>query len=246
MNDSNSKYIIFNKIVQPKVIKYCIYVSNLVFLSGLLIGALIAVFFGPEGYNIVDNYISDLGSFNYTPTPFILDSIAMITPIFLVPIFLYSYKELIAGKKEIIFDSTKPVSKRIFNFFVAFNTVLGLLCLIIAAIGLFGVGLFSEDRTTELGLHFFFSIVVFAGLATGALFNGTAILLKKSIYPRFLGAYMIVGPPTAAILFVIPPPSTTLPFLEWMMLFAAFLWLIPMSIILLQKFKKEKMQSKSI
>ncbi len=241
MNDGNSKYVIFNKIVQPRVIKICIYVSNLLFLGGLLIGALIAVFFGPEGYNIIDNYISDLGSFRYTPTPFILDSIAMITAFFLVPIFLYSYKKLIAGKKEVVFDSTNPFSKRIFNFFVLINIILGLVCLIIAAIGLFGIGLFSEDRSTELGLHYIFSIIVFAGLATGALFNGIAILFKKSIYPRFLGAYMIVGPPTAAILFVFPPPSTTLPFLEWMMLFAAFLWLIPLSIIILQKLRKEKM-----
>ena len=238
MNNRNSKWNIFNKIVQPKIIKVCIYVSNLLFLSGLLIGALIAVFFGPEGYNIIDNYISDLGSIRYTPTPFILDSIAMITAFFLVPIFLYSYKELISGKKEIIFDSSKPFSKRIFNLFVTINIIIGLLCLIIAAIGLFGIGLFSEDRTTELGLHYLFSIVVFAGLATGALFNGIGIVLKKSIYPRFLGVYMMIGPLTAALLFVFPPPSTTLPFLEWMMLFAAFLWLIPISVIILQKLRK--------
>jgi len=237
MNDHNSRWDLFNRIVQPKVIKVCIYVSNLLFLGGLFVGALIAVFFGPEGYNMIDNYISDLGSFRYTPTPFILDSIAMITAVFLVPIFFYSYKNLISGKKEIIFDSTKPLSKRIFNLYVAINIFIGLICLIIATIGLFGVGLFSEDRTTELGLHYFFSIVVFAGLATGALFNGIAILLKKTLYPRILGAYMMIGPLTAALLFVFPPPSTTLPFLEWMMLFAAFLWLIPLSIIILKKFK---------
>jgi hypothetical protein len=239
MNDHNSKWYIFNKIVQPKVVKICIYVSNILFLSGLLIGALIAVFFGPEGYNIIDNYISDLGSFRYTPTPFILDSIAMITAFFLVPIFFYLYKKLISGEKEIIFESSKPLSTRIFNLFVTINIIMGLICLIIAAIGLFGIGLFSEDRTTELGLHYFFSIVVFAGLATGALFNGIAIFLKKSIYPRLLGLYMMIGPLTVALLFVFPPPSTTLPFLEWMMLFAAFLWLIPLSIIILKELRTE-------
>lgn len=239
MNDSNSKGHIFNKIVQPKIVKICIYVSNILFLSGLLIGALIAVFFGPEGYNIIDNYISDLGSFRYTPTPFILDSIAMITAFFLVPIFFYVYKKLISGKKDIIFDSSVPLPKRVFNLFIAINIFIGFICLIIAAIGLFGIGLFSEDRTTELGLHYFFSIVVFAGLATGALFNGIAIFLKKSIYPRLLGLYMMIGPITVALLFVFPPPSTTLPFLEWMMLFAAFLWLIPLSIIILKELRTE-------
>ncbi len=111
--------------------------------------------------------------------------------------------------------------------------------LLSGAVGLFGIGLFSEDRTTELGLHFTFSIIVFAGLAFGALFNGIAILLKlkKTIFPRLLGLYMMVGPFTAGVLFLFPPSSVTRPFLEWMMLLAAFLWLIPESFLILKNFK---------
>ena len=243
MNDrnpnSNANKGFLNKIVKPKIVKICIYLSLCLFLIGLLIGVIVAAVFGPEGYNIIDNYISDLGSFRYTPTPFILDSIAMITAFLLVPIFLYSYKNLISGIKKVVFNSNNSLSRRIFNAFIAFNIFLGLVCLIIAVVGLFGVGLFSEDRSTELSLHYIFSIIVFGGLATGALFNGLAILLRKSIYPRLLGLYMLIVPPTVAILFVFPPPMVTLPFLEWMMLFGAFLWLIPEALIILRKLRKE-------
>ncbi|MFX1287032.1 MAG: hypothetical protein ACFFFY_00550 [Promethearchaeota archaeon] len=114
-----------------------------------------------------------------------------------------------------------------------------MLSLLSGAVGLFGVGLFSEDRTTELGLHFIFSIIVFAGLAFGAFFNGIAILLKlkKTIFPRLLGLYMILGPFIATLMFIYPPISVTRPFLEWMMLFAAFIWLIPTAYLILKSFQ---------
>ena len=102
--------------------------------------------------------------------------------------------------------------------------------------------MFSEDRTTKLGLHFTFSVIVFAGLAIGAFFNGIAILfhLKKTLFPRLLGLYMMVGPFIATILFIFPPITTTRSFLEWMMLFSAFIWLIPVAFLILRSFKSDK------
>ncbi len=196
-----------NHFLNQKLIKICIYVSLLTFLPGLLIGVLIAYFFGPESYNIIDNYISDL--------------------------------IIVSDTKNIIFNSNKSIFKRILCIYIDLHAFFGLLSLLSGAVGLFGIGLFSEDRTTELGLHFTFSIIVFAGLAFGALFNGIAILLKlkKTMFPRLLGLYMIVGPFTASILFLFPPNSVTRPFLEWMMLLAAFLWLIPESLLILKNFK---------
>ncbi len=230
---------LFNRFLNQKLIKICIYVSLLTFLPGLLIGVLIAFFFGPESYNIIDNYISDLGSIRYTPTPFILDSIAMITACFLVPVFFYIAKIIVSDTKNIIFNSNNSIFKRILCVYIDLHAFFGLFSLLLGAVGFFGIGLFSEDRTTELGLHFTFSIIVFAGLAFGALFNGVAILLKlkKTIFPRFLGLYMMVGPFIAGILFLFPPISVTSPFLEWMMLFADFLWLIPGSLLILKNFK---------
>ncbi|MBD3213485.1 MAG: hypothetical protein GF311_12830, partial [Candidatus Lokiarchaeota archaeon] len=74
---SNDEENIFRKlkikITNPFLLKFCIYGILIVFIPGLIIGVIIAYFFGPESYNIWDNYISDLGSYNYTPAPFILD-----------------------------------------------------------------------------------------------------------------------------------------------------------------------------
>ncbi len=230
---------LFNRFLNQKLIKICIYVSLLTFLPGLLIGLLIAYFIGPESYNIINNYISDLGSIRYTPAPFVLDAIAMTTACFLVPIYIYITKIIVSDTKNIIFNSNKSIFKRILCIFIDLHAFFGLLSLLSGAVGLFGIGLFSEDRTTELGLHFTFSIIVFAGLAFGALFNGIAILLKlkKTIFPRLLGLYMMIGPFTASVLFLFPPNSVTRPFLEWMMLLAAILWLIPQSLLILKNFK---------
>jgi hypothetical protein len=230
---------LFNHFLNQKLIKICIYVSVLTFLPGLLIGVLIAYFFGPESYNIIDNYISDLGSISYTPAPFILDAIAMITACFLVPVFFYITKIIVSETKSIIFNSNESIFKRIYCINIDLLAFFGLLSLLSGAVGLFGIGLFSEDRTTELGLHYTFSIIVFAGLAFGALFNGIAILfkLKKTIFPRLIGLYMMVVPLTTAIMFLFPPNSMARPFLEWLMLLAAFLWLIPESVLILKNFK---------
>ncbi|GAH77740.1 unnamed protein product, partial [marine sediment metagenome] len=59
-------------------------------------GVLIAYFFGPESYNIIDNYISDLGSIRYTPAPFVLDAITMTTACFLVTVFFYITKIIVS------------------------------------------------------------------------------------------------------------------------------------------------------
>jgi len=229
----------FNNFLNRKLIKTCIYLSLIIFLPGILIGVTIAYFFGPESYNIINNYISDLGSNRYTPTPFILDAIAITTAFFLVPVFFYIAKILALNTKNIVFDVNQSIFKRVYFVIIDILAFFGLLSLLSGAVGLFGVGLFSEDRTTELGLHFIFSIIVFAGLASGAFFNGIAILLKlkKTIFPRLLGLYMIIGPLVATIMFLFPPNSVTRPFLEWMMLIAAFLWLIPASILILKNLK---------
>jgi len=230
---------LFNHFLNQKLIRTCIYVSLIIFLPGLIIGVLIAYFFGPESYNIIDNYISDLGSIRYTPAPLILDTIAMTTACFLVPVFFYIAKIIVLDTKSIIFDSNSSIFNRIYCVIIDLLAFFGLLSLLSGAVGLFGIGLFSEDRTTELGLHYIFSIIVFAGLAFGAFFNGIAILikLKKTIFPRLLGLYMMVGPFVVTILYIFPPNSITRPFLEWMMLIAAFLWLIPGSLFTLKNFK---------
>jgi hypothetical protein len=229
----------YNKISSPKLVKICIILTHSIFLTGLLIGVIIAFLFGPESYNIWTNYISDLGSFRYTPAPFILDIIAMFTAILLIPIFFLLSKEILSEEYPSFINSKQTLVKRIYHLIIIIFGFLGFIALLFTVIGLFGIGLFSEDRTTELGLHFLFSIVVFSGLAFAALFNGLVIILKRTIFPKFMGLYMMIGPFTASLLFIFPPPLCTRPFMEWMMLFAAFLWLIPGALIIYKKQNKE-------
>jgi len=231
--------LFYNKISSPKLVKISIILANSIFLTGLSIGVIISFLFGPESYNIWINYISDLGSFRYTPTPFILDIIAMITAILLIPIFFYLSKEILSKELTLLLNTNHSLGKKIYHLLITIFGFFGFIMLLFTVIGLFGIGLFSEDRTTELGLHFFFSIVVFSGLTFAALFNGVVIILKRTIFPRLMGLYMMVGPFIAGVLFIFPPLLCTRPFMEWVMLFAAFIWLIPGSLIMFKKVIKE-------
>jgi hypothetical protein len=223
-------------LTNPKMVKITIIINLITFIPGLIFCVLIATFLGPQGYNIWANYISELGSIAYTPVPFLFDLILIFGAIFTVPAYLYNNKFLIEGTKEIIFNSTVKRWKRFYYFFIDLSAFLGYFFLLVGSVGLFGIGIFSIDSIPSF--HYFFSFFVFAGLIFGALFSGIAILLNKVICPHFLGLYMIFGPFMAGILFLNPPASITLQFLEWVMLFAQQIWLLPAAFYTLRHIKK--------
>ncbi|MCJ7651763.1 MAG: hypothetical protein MUP85_24425, partial [Candidatus Lokiarchaeota archaeon] len=210
-------------LVDPKIVRYAIIINLFTFIPGLILSVLLANFFGPLGYNILDNFISDLGSITYTPVPFIFDFIIIFGAILTIPAFLYNNKFLMEGTQEIIFNSAEKIWKRLYYLLIDISAILGFFFLLIGSVGMFGIGIFSIDRSPPI--HFFFSVFVFAGLIFGALFAGIAILLKKVICPHFLGLYMIIGPFMAGFLFLNPPVSISIQFLEWIMLFAQQIWL---------------------
>ncbi|MFX1586552.1 MAG: DUF998 domain-containing protein [Promethearchaeota archaeon] len=230
---------IYDKFLNEKVVKFCIISSLFIFLSGLFIATIIAVNFGPRGYNIWDNFISDLGSLRYTPAPFILDITFMITAVLQIPIYSYFIKQtLINHIKSNLNPNNNLISKN-----VSFSTIkkvanISLLFLILSSISFFGVGVFSVDRPTILELHLIFSITLFTGLIFGAIFSGIVIFINQTRIPRFLGIYMAIGPITAGILYICPPPSVTRFFLEWIMLFATLIWAIPCLLIMLDQIKE--------
>ena len=229
---------IYNWFVNPKLVKITILFNLLVFLPGLGLCMLIAYLYGPQGYSIWENYISDLGSINFTPTPFLFDCIAMIGAVLLIPAFIYNYKYLVEGSKNIIMNSNEKPSRRTLYFFIHFNALIGLIVLLLGSVGLFGIGVFSVDRPTPLNLHFTFSVLVFAGITFGAFFQGIAIVLKKVICPRFLGIYMIFGPFLAGILFINRPFMLPESFLEWLILFSQQIWMMPAAIYTLNHIKR--------
>ncbi|MHA1783174.1 MAG: hypothetical protein ACTSUL_07080, partial [Promethearchaeota archaeon] len=168
------------------------------------------------------------------------DIIAMVTAPFTMPIFFNLTKSILMGTWDKIFTKETSIGKKIYYSIIWISAILGLISLLAGSVGLFGIGLFSEDRTTELNLHFTFSIVVFAGLVFGSLFSGFAILLKKTIVPRILGIYMMIAPFTAALLFIFSQPPLTKQYMEWWMLFSILFWMVPGALLMYKKLMSEK------
>ncbi|MFX1366021.1 MAG: hypothetical protein ACFFCE_01480 [Promethearchaeota archaeon] len=226
----NSKYI-YDQLTKPKVVKISIYLSLLTFLPGLIFGLIIAIQFGGFEYSIWYNWISDLGSVRYTPAPFILDLTCILSAIFIVPLIL-NLSRLYSSHQNYKLDDTKKehyiiLFRRIFGY-------IGVISLMVGVIGMFFVGVFSLDRS-PFDLHFYFSSSAFGGFAVGAFFTGLAIILRKRIFPKTVGYFMIFGPSTAAILYIIAPAPLTRQFLEWILMFSSLAWYYVVVFITLQK-----------
>jgi len=213
-----------NFLINPKIVRLSIISSAIVFFSAIIIGYIVAQF-DPDGYNIVNNYISDLGSFNHTPLPYFLDYGAMITSVLLIPAAYYMEKQLAPSPLD--YNEFPRMRYRLSGLGSFFN-FMGLF-------GFFMIGLFSEDRTTPLGLHFLFSHVVFAGLILSSFFYGLLILFYKTEIPRVMGVYMAIVPFTAGVIFLV----TYAPFYEWIMLFALLIWISPVHAIFVKNLNKK-------
>jgi hypothetical protein len=117
--------------------------------------------------------------------------------------------------------------RRIFGY-------IGVVSLFIGVIGMFFVGVFSLDRSPFF-LHQYFAVSAFGGFAVGAFFTGLAIVLRKRIFPKAVGYFMIFGPSTASIVFLICPAPLTQQFLEWVLMFSSLAWYYVIVFITLQK-----------
>jgi len=220
---------IYNTLTNPKVVKYFTFIGLTFFLSAIIIGVIIALIGPPGNYNPINNYISDMGSFNYTPIPYILDFGNMISSILLVPCVFYLEKLL----------SPLPQNSEDIQEFSRMRLRLGsygFIWMIIGLIGMFGTGLFSEDRTTALDLHWTFTIIVFIGFAMTGFFYGLLIVFFDTIVPKLLGVYMIFAP---SIIAVILFSFGFQPIHEWIMLLSLLTWIIPLSLFSLREINKE-------
>ena len=150
---------IYNSLTNPKNVKNAAMIGVISMISALILGVIVAQF-DTDGYNIFDNYISDMGSFNHTPFPYLLDFGLMITACSMIPALFYVEKLL----------APLPQNAEDLREFSRMRLRLGsygFIWMAIGLIGMFGVGFFSEDRTTSLGLHWIFTIVVFMLVAIG-------------------------------------------------------------------------------
>ncbi len=220
-----TKNRIYEFLITPKIVKISMIFSLINFISCVCTGIAIASLFGPVGYSIMDNYISDLGSLRYTPLPIFLDYGAMSSSITMLPFGFYL--ENILNRVPRTMNDVKELKRNRIRL-----SNLGMLSFLMGVVGFFGIGLFSEDRTTSLNLHYFFSVVVFSGFIFAGIFFGLVIVLYTTTIPKVIGIYMTCIPIIPGIIFVF----TRAPLMEWFMFFSLLIWISAIMITFFRTF----------
>ncbi len=222
---------LYNFATSFNVVKLSAMIVMVGYILLLIIGVFIAAFLDPDGYTIWDNWISDLGSSNHTPAPFLYDIACIIAGSMTIPL-TYFMEQLLAPlpkRNELGERYYSRLRFRLSSFAFLFS--------IIGNFGYIGVGIFSADRDYDFlsvlgqGPHGIMSYLAFGGFTFAAFFMGWLIVLYKTKIPKILGIYGIFGPLIVAILNLID--ST--PLLEWMLLFSILLWIIPLSLTVFLK-----------
>ncbi len=262
----------YDFLVNPKVVRLAVKGALIIFIPSLIIGVIIATLLDPalywvdpviwaqvgnlklppdeKGFSIFTDYISNLGSLNFSPIPFFLDDAAMLTSILLIPISFYMKKRF-----DSVYEQQETPGKLGKNL-----SKLSLIFMLIGMVGFFGIGFFSEDVADSLeyatnglamvgimDLHEFFSVIVFLDLAIAGIFLGIIGLKYGSMIPEVFDLKI----PKSAILLLslemvlLPFPLclataiTAWAFFEWLSLFAIFGWIIPVGIGFLKQTTKE-------
>ncbi|MFX0007514.1 MAG: DUF998 domain-containing protein [Candidatus Hermodarchaeota archaeon] len=201
----------------------------------LIIGVFVAMFLDPDGYTFWNNWISDLGSINDTPAPYLYDIACITAGILTIPITFYMENLLapLPRRTKMRGENFSRLRFRLSSF--------AFLSSIIGNFAYIGVGIFSADRNYNLisslgiGFHDLMSYLAFGGFTFGAFFMGWLIVFYDTKIPKILGIYGIIGPLTVAILNLVEGIPLPGPLLEWMLLLAILIWLIPLSLIVLNK-----------
>jgi len=216
---------IFDKLINYRIVKICGIIVIILYLSFLIAGVIVASIFGPSGYSIIDNWISDLGGSPYTPAPYLYDIACILAGSLTVPITYYMENLLLPIPQK---DMRKFTRLRIRL------TSSGFIFGLIGGLGYIGVGIFSEDRSDILfgaELHGIMSELAFVGFVLSAFFMGWYILLYKTKIPKLIGLYGVLGPLTTIVIFLIESN----PLWEWILLFSILAWIIPLSLIVFIK-----------
>ncbi len=235
INNARAKF--YGIVTNYNFVKFSAMIVMVGYIGLLLIGVIVAALLDPDGYTIWDNWISDLGSSNHTPAPFLYDIACIVAGCMTIPLTFYmeNYLAPFPKRTELNQQHYSRLRYRLSSFAFLFS--------LIGNFGYIGVGIFSADRDFEFlsvlgqGPHGIMSYLAFGGFTLGAFFMGWLIVLYNTKIPKILGIYGILGPLTVVIINLID--ST--PFLEWLLLFSILVWIIPLSLIL---FMKEVFRSK--
>ena len=224
---------LYNQITDFQFVKICTSAVILIYIPLLIIGVFIAHFFDPDGYSIIDNWISDLGGIDHTPAPYLYDMACIVAGTATIP-FTYYMERYLAPFPQKVEHSFEGERWRLRLASIAFFFS------IIGNIGYIGVGIWSEDRDIPdllmgMGAHEIVSALAFGGFIFGGIFMGWIILLYNTKIPKYIGLYGVIGPFLIAIPYIIGTVPPSREFWEWSMLFAILLWIIPLAFVVFLK-----------
>lgn len=202
----------------PRVIKGITIAGFTVAFAALFIGYFIAAIFGTQNYNIIDNYISDMGASEFTPFPYMRTISNLISGPLLLPFTFYMRKQLAVQVQENQGKKTPLIP-------IAF---IGMLTIFL---GMMMTGIITLDVHAEI--HTYLALIAIAGGAIATISYGIVSLRFQTSIPKGLGMYMVIVLPIIGVLFIIGWPSKI--FYEWILLFSLYSWMISFAVILLRK-----------
>ena len=145
-------------------------------------------------FSMLGNPIEDLGSSAFTAVPLLFDSFLMVLAFLLIAPILRFEQHLVPYPNPGERNSRTPSLTSRLRTHLGSSSVF---CFFAGLAGILGTAYFSEDRNILLidgwgPATQLFSLLAFAAFITGSAFAGIIILGWKTIFPKKLGAFMLV------------------------------------------------------
>lgn len=188
-NPSNLNLTRFGRFLFYSCVSYIVLLVSNILLSSLY------------GFSLTTNYVSDLGSINVTPFPYMHDIICMFGGAVSLPVNFFVRKKL-----RIVYKSS-----RFSLLFVELGVALG----IIGNIGYMFLGVFSLDRAGPGGVyHGIIAFISFGGYILSIFFFSLNIVLSHKCRLKNLGLFGLLIP----IVLLFAYFTIAVPLIEWFLL----------------------------
>jgi len=153
------------------------------------------------GFSLTTNYISDLGSKNVIPFPYVHDFICVFGGLVSLPVNFFMRKKL-----RIVYKSSKHSI-----LFLEIGAVLG----VIGNAGYVFLGVFSLDRAGPGQIfHGVTALLAFGGSVVSIFFYSLSIILSHRCKLRNLGLFGLITPTSLLFIYCV----ISIPLIEWFLL----------------------------
>lgn len=176
------------------------------YITLLIVNVLFSSFFG---FSLTTNYISDLGSRNFIPFPYVHDLICVFGGIVSLPVNFF-----VRQKLKVVYKSSKHSI-----LFVECGVALG----IVGNVGYIFLGVFSLDRAGPGQLfHGVTALISFVGYVISIFFYSLNIFLSHKCKLKNLGAFGLIVPGSLMVFYFI----FSIPLIEWFLLSSILAFLL--------------------